>query len=58
MDSFFTTPINWSEINKHCDKFVAIHSDNDPYVSLHYADFFRDNLHAKVLIEHNKKHFS
>lgn len=58
MDSFFTTPINWDEINKHCDTFAVIHSDNDPWVSLHYADFFRDNLHAKVLIEHNKKHFS
>ena len=45
-------------IQRHCPKFIAIHSDNDPYVSLHYGDLFKEKLGAEVIIEHNKKHFS
>lgn len=29
LSSFFQTPINWKKIKKHCNKFVAIHSDDD-----------------------------
>ena len=58
LDSFFTRPINWDKIKSHCSKFIAIHSDNDPYVSLHYGDFFKEKLNAKIIIEHNQKHFS
>ncbi len=58
LDTFFQSKINWNKIKSYCKNFVAIHSDNDPYVSLHYADFFKDNLDAEVIIENNKKHFS
>jgi len=58
LDTFFESKINWDKIKSNCEKFIAIHSDNDPYVSLHYADFFRDKLGAEVIIEHNMKHFS
>ena len=53
LESFFTKLIEWEKIKSHCDKFVAIHSDNDYYVSLHYADLFKENLGAEVLIQHN-----
>src|SRR3989338_4750540 len=56
--SFFIKPINWEKIKSHCSKFVAIHSDNDPYVSPHYSDFFKEKLNAQVIVEHDKKHFS
>jgi len=56
--SFFTKPINWGKIKSHGKKFVAIHSDNDPFVSLHYGDFFKKELNAEVIVEHNMKHFS
>lgn len=58
LKSFFTKPIDWKKLKKHCGKFVAIHSDNDPYVSLHYADFFKKELKAKIVIENDMKHFS
>ncbi len=58
LDTFFQTKIGWDKIKSHCKKFVAIHSSNDPYVSLHYADFFRNNLDAEIVIEQNMKHFS
>jgi len=37
---------------------VAIHSDNDSYVSSHYGDLFKEKLNAVVITEHNMKHFS
>ncbi len=58
LSSFFARPINWRKIKSRCPKFTAIHSDNDPYASLHYADFFREKLGARIVIERNKKHFS
>jgi len=47
LESFFKKPINWKKIKSHCKEFVAIHSDNDPYVSLHYGDFSRKNYMLK-----------
>ena len=59
LQSFFQKPVNWERIMSHCKKFVAIHSDNDPYVSLHYGqEFFKQKLDAEVIIEHDMKHFS
>jgi len=58
LESFFTKPIDWEKIKSHCEKFVAIHSDNDPYVSLHYRDFFKSKLNAEIIVEHNMGHFS
>jgi hypothetical protein len=56
--SFFETPINFEEIKSHCDKFVAIHSDNDPYVDLKYGEEFKQKLNAEVVIKHDMGHFS
>lgn len=58
VNSFFEEPIDWEKINSHCKRFIAIHSDNDPYVSLKHGDIFKGKLKADVLIEHNMKHFS
>ena len=55
---FFQTPINWSKIKSHCDRFVAIMSDDDPYVPLRHGNIFQQQLAAKLTVERNKKHFS
>jgi predicted alpha/beta hydrolase family esterase len=52
------TKINWKTILKHTKKFTAIFSDNDPYVPLTDTKIFKKNLGAKIIIEHDKKHFS
>lgn len=51
------TPINWKKIKNHCDNFIAIFSDNDPYVPLSNVDMFKKNLDAKILILKNRGHF-
>lgn len=51
-------PINFEKIKSHINKSIAIFSDNDPYVPLDNQDDFRDKLGSKIIIEHQKGHFS
>ena len=37
---------------------MAIFSDNDPYVPLDNQEEFKGMLNAKIIIEHEKGHFS
>lgn len=52
------TPINFEKIKLHMPRSVAIFSDNDPYVPLDNQDDFRDKLGSKIILEHQKGHFS
>lgn len=51
------TPINWEKVKSRADRFLVIHSDNDPYVPGENIDFLNGKLGAEVIIEHNKGHF-
>lgn len=57
-NAWLTTPINFGNVFSHLRKSVAIFSDDDPYVPMENQDDFRDKLHSKIIIEHNKGHFS
>lgn len=52
------TPIDFEKVKKHCDNFITIFSDNDPYVPLSDSKIFKDRLNAKIIIEKNKGHFT
>ncbi|MFH1427797.1 MAG: alpha/beta hydrolase [Patescibacteria group bacterium] len=52
------TPLNWDKIRSHTNNFIAIFSDNDKLVPLSDSNIFKDKLGAKIIIEHNKGHFS
>lgn len=58
LKNFFTTPINFEKIKQKANGFVAIHSDNDPYVSLKHGDIFKKEFDAELIIKNNAKHFS
>jgi uncharacterized protein len=59
LKNFFEAPVDLEKIkNKSKNGFIAIHSDNDPYVDLKYADIFREKLGAEIIIKHGMKHFS
>jgi len=51
------TSLNFKKIKSHCDKWVALFSDNDPYVPLTDKDIFKKELDAEIIVEHNKNHF-
>jgi predicted alpha/beta hydrolase family esterase len=57
--TFFETPVDLDKIKSRVKNgFVAIHSDDDPYVDLKYADIFKEKLGAEIIIKHGAKHFS
>ena len=56
--SFFQAPIDWEEIKKHCTKFVAIHSEDDPYVPIKHNVLFQEKLGAKSIVEQGMGHYN
>ncbi len=58
LKNFFEQRIDFEKIKSKAKHFVAIHSDNDPYVSLKFGDIFKEKLGAEVIIKHDMKHFS
>ena len=52
------TPINWEKVKKHANKFIGIFSDNDSLVPFSDSKIFEEKLGAKIIVEHNKGHFS
>jgi len=59
IQSFFETTIDLQKVKTGSKNgFVAIHSDDDPHVDLKYADAFKNELGAEIIIKHNAKHFS
>ncbi len=58
LKNFFETPIDFEKIKTKSNQFVAIHSDNDPYVPLKHGDILKEKLGAKLIIKHDMGHFS
>ena len=58
VDEWMRTSLNLNKVKTHLDKSVAIFSDNDPYVPINNQEEYRDVLGSKIVIKHNKKHFS
>jgi hypothetical protein len=50
--NFFEKPFDWDKIKSRCRRFIALHSDNDPYAALRTGDVFRKSLNAEVIIRH------
>ncbi|NND65399.1 MAG: serine hydrolase family protein [Gammaproteobacteria bacterium] len=59
LENFFETPLDFQNIKpKSARGFVAIQSDNDPYVPLRFGTEFVEELNAKLIIKHNANHMS
>ncbi|HSW87775.1 MAG TPA: alpha/beta hydrolase [Candidatus Saccharimonadales bacterium] len=58
LTNFFETPIDFEKIKTKAKHFIAIASDNDPFVPLKHADILKEKLGAEVTIKHDMQHFS
>ena len=59
LKNFFKTPIDFEKIKTRSQNgFVAIHSDNDPFVPLKHSDIFKEKLGAEAIVKHALGHFS
>jgi uncharacterized protein len=52
------TPIDFNKVKLHTDNFLAIFSDNDPFVSLSEENLFKENLEAKTVVKEKEGHFN
>jgi uncharacterized protein len=52
------TPIDLSKVKSHLTEMTSIFSDNDEWVSLSDKEIFKSILNAKIIVEHNKGHFT
>jgi len=51
-------PLDLTKVKSHLPKSVAIFSDNDPFIPFDNQNDFKDLLGSKIIIEHQKGHFS
>jgi predicted alpha/beta hydrolase family esterase len=58
LSDLFTTPFDFEQIKKKAQRFVFIHSDNDPYCPLEHAQFLATKIDGKLIIKEGQKHFS
>ena len=59
LKNYFEIPIDYQKIKSRVKNgFVAIHSDNDPYVDSKNADVFKEELEASAIVRNNMGHFS
>lgn len=56
--NFFVTPLDFEIIKSRAKHFVAIASDDDPFVPVDQAEALKEKLGAEVVMMHNAKHFS
>lgn len=57
--SWVEAPIDFDAVRRIAGPITAIFSDTDPYVELsHNRDIFEHQLGARIIIEHDKGHFS
>lgn len=56
-DTFFDHELNWKHIREHCEKFTAIHGEDDPNVELGQLELFKQKLGAKALATRGMGHY-
>jgi len=50
LNTFFAKPLDYQRVKQTISKIIAIHSDNDPYISLKNGEILKEKLGAKLII--------
>lgn len=58
LNELFLENLQFESIRQKADKFIFIHSNNDPYCPLEYAQYLADQLHGELIIKEGQGHFS
>ena len=56
--TFFENPVDYKKVLTACKNFIAINSDDDPYVPIQKGEILRDELNAKFIVLHNASHIN
>ena len=58
LKGLFTQPFDFSKIKQKANKFIFIHSDNDPYCPLEQAEFLHKKIGGEFILMPGQQHFS
>ena len=58
LDTFFETPLDYKKVKESSRAFVAIHSDNDPYVPMENGELLRERLDSELILMKGAGHIS
>jgi predicted alpha/beta hydrolase family esterase len=58
LGGLFEKPFDFEKIKEHSQKFLSIHSDDDPYFPLEHAQFLASRLDGELKLIPGQKHFS
>ncbi len=58
LSSFYSRGIDWSKVDKNCNKFFTIFSDDDTFVSLDQYLYMKDKTDVELIMVSDKGHFS
>ncbi|MBN1169478.1 serine hydrolase family protein [Candidatus Micrarchaeota archaeon] len=56
--NFVEKEFDWEKIRKKSEKFIAINSDNDPFIALSEGQRVASLLKAEFIVEHNGGHLN
>lgn len=58
LSGLFTEPFDFEKIKKHCDKFIFIHSDDDPYCPLEGVRYLASEVDGELIVFNGQGHFN
>jgi predicted alpha/beta hydrolase family esterase len=58
LNELWDIPIDFEKVKKRANRFVFLHSDNDPYCPLSHAKEFSEKLDGELIIKEGAKHFA
>jgi hypothetical protein len=58
LDGLFEEPFDFEEIKEKANNFIFIHSDNDPYCPLEYAQYLSNKLDGELIVKKGQEHFN
>ena len=50
LNNFFDTPLDYRKIISASNKIIAINSDNDPWVPLHFGESLKEKVGAELIV--------
>lgn len=58
LEDLFIDDFDFNHIKQKSDKFVFIHSDNDPYCPLSHAKFLSEQVEGELIVDKGQQHFN
>ena len=58
LTDLFTEPFDFEIIRTKADKFVFLHSDNDPYCPIEHAQYLAEKVGGELIVKPGQGHFN